>query len=238
MSAPLLAAAAQLAAASRRCRFQAPVAHVYYPLQYAWQSYAQYVCRYGGGRKKAVFVGMNPGPWGMAQTGIPFGDVVSVRDWLGITAEIESPRLTHPKRPVLGFSCRRREVSGSRLWTFFSRRYQSAEIFFADHFVVNYCPLFFLRASGANLTPDKLAAGKTLARLYRCCDEHLEQVVAILQPQLVVGIGSFAEKRLQMLFSAQTNLTVGKMLHPSPASPAANRAFDSIAARELDSLGL
>ena len=36
------------------------------------------------GRKEAVFLGMNPGLWGMAQTGVPFGTVSLVRDWMGI----------------------------------------------------------------------------------------------------------------------------------------------------------
>ena len=238
MSAALLTAAKQLAIASRRCRFQNQVAYVYHPLQYAWQAHAQYISRYGGGKKKAVFVGMNPGPWGMAQTGIPFGDVVSVRDRLGITAAIKSPQLTHPKRPVSGFACPRREVSGSRLWDFFLQRYQDTEHFFAAHFVVNYCPLLFLQASGANLTPDKLSADAERARLYRYCDRHLEQVISIMQPRLVIGIGTFAEKCLQLLFADHASPAVGRMLHPSPASPAANRDFNVIAARELDALGL
>ena len=57
---------------------------------------------------------MNPGPWGMVQTGVPFGEVSLVREWLGIDATIRRPKVLHPDRPVEGFLCQRREVSGSR----------------------------------------------------------------------------------------------------------------------------
>ena len=36
--------------------------------------------------KRVVFLGMNPGPFGMAQVGVPFGEVAAVRDWLRIDA--------------------------------------------------------------------------------------------------------------------------------------------------------
>jgi len=42
---------------------------------------------------------MNPGPWGMAQTGVPFGEINAVKDWLGINAEVDKPQKQHPKRP-------------------------------------------------------------------------------------------------------------------------------------------
>lgn len=238
MSGKLQAAAGKLARDVRRLRFGAPVAHVYHPLDYAWAAHAQYLRRYGGGGKRALFVGMNPGPWGMAQTGIPFGDVASVRDWLGIQADIAPPpRGTHRKRPVQGFACPRREVSGSRLWAFFAERYGSADAFFADYFVINYCPLLFLAESGANLTPDKLPAAE-VAPLYRHCDGFLKTAVELLQPETLVGVGGFAEARLRRLFGGDSARRVGRMLHPSPASPAANRAFNESAAAALAALGI
>ncbi|MDX1649779.1 MAG: single-stranded DNA-binding protein, partial [Myxococcota bacterium] len=81
--------AGKLKAASRRlCRdleglsFGPPVTHVYNPLLYARRSWERYLERFGGGRRRVVFLGMNPGPFGMAQTGVPFGSVAFVRDWL------------------------------------------------------------------------------------------------------------------------------------------------------------
>ncbi|HVM45250.1 MAG TPA: single-stranded DNA-binding protein, partial [Candidatus Thermoplasmatota archaeon] len=77
----------------------APVAHVYDPLAYAWEPHARFATRYGRGPKRAVLVGMNPGPWGMGQTGVPFGDVRRVRDWMGVEGRVEQPPRPHPKRP-------------------------------------------------------------------------------------------------------------------------------------------
>lgn len=238
MSASLIIATRRLSSCCRNHEFSAPVSQVYYPLEYAWKPHRQYLQQYGGsGGKQVLFVGMNPGPWGMAQTGIPFGDVPSVRDYLAICADVEQPPDMHPKRPVQGFSCARREVSGSRLWRFFAERYGSAERFFSRHFVINYCPLLFMRDSGANLTPDKLPTAET-ALLYICCDAFLQTTVAIMQPSILIGIGEFAEKRLQYLFGDNEALTIGKILHPSPASPASNRGFERIAAGQLDALGV
>src|SRR5688572_7475748 len=99
----LIAAARQLARAADRLRFRAPVAHTYNPLRYAWRAHESYLERFGGGRKQVVFVGMNPGPFGMAQTGVPFGEISAVRDWLGIQNGVTPPRVQHPKRPITGF---------------------------------------------------------------------------------------------------------------------------------------
>ncbi|NXW95388.1 SMUG1 glycosylase, partial [Alopecoenas beccarii] len=91
--------------------FGAPVAHVYRPLQYAWRPHRRFVRRYLRTPKRVLFLGMNPGPFGMAQTGVPFGEVWHVREWLRVTGAVTKPPGEHPKRPVLGLSCRRAEVS-------------------------------------------------------------------------------------------------------------------------------
>lgn len=227
----LIAAAQKLAHTVGKLRFTAPVAHVYNPLNYAWPAHEIYLRRFGGSAKRVVFIGMNPGPFGMAQTGVPFGEVAAVRDWMGITAPIGKPPREHPKRPVQGFDCTRSEVSGRRLWGLFAARFGKPELFFEDHFVVNYCPLLFCEAGGKNFTPDKLPAA-TQARLFKACDEHLVELLEILQPEWVVGVGDFAAKRGQ--FAAdRLGLKSGKILHPSPASPAANRGWAEAATREL-----
>ena len=56
-------------------RFAPPVTHVYNPLDYARRSHEAYLKKYGSSLRRVVLVGMNPGPFGMAQTGVPFGDV-------------------------------------------------------------------------------------------------------------------------------------------------------------------
>ena len=236
MSDALIIAAKELNAAVGRLKFPAPVTHVYNPLDYAWPAHAAYLRRFGCGRKRVVFLGMNPGPFGMVQTGVPFGEVAAVRDWLGITERIGKPPREHPKKRVAGFACHRSEVSGRRLWGFFAERFGRAENFFADHFVANYCPLAFFDADGRNLTPDKLPAASA-AKLFIACDEHLRRVVEILQPEWLIGVGDFALRRAAQIFSGKLP-RVGKILHPSPASPAANRGWAREAERQLKSLGV
>ena len=119
----------------RRLSFGAPVTHVYDPLEYAWRPHAAFVRRYVRGRLRVVFLGMNPGPFGMAQTGVPFGEVAAVRGWLGIEAPVARPAREHPKRPIEGFACARSEVSGARVWGAIAAHYEQPERFFADAFV-------------------------------------------------------------------------------------------------------
>lgn len=216
--------------------FAPPVTHVYNPLVYAEALHDAYLARYGQGRKRAIFLGMNPGPWGMAQTGVPFGEVAMVKGWLQLAGPVEKPALEHPKRPVSGLACTRSEVSGRRLWGAIAQHFGTPERFFADYYVANYCPLSFMEASGVNRTPDKLPAGER-EPLYAACDAHLRRLVAVLEPEWVIGIGGFAEARAKAAL-AGLNVKTARVLHPSPASPAANRGWDEAVARELAALGL
>ncbi len=216
--------------------FAPPVAHVYNPLAYAREPHERYLARYGAAPKEVVLVGMNPGPFGMAQTGVPFGDVAMARDFLGVEGKVARPAGEHPKRPVEGFACGRGEVSGARLWGWVRERFGTPEAFFARFFVVNYCPLVFMEATGRNRTPDRLPKDEA-ERLYRICDRALAEVVAILSPRLVVGVGAFAEARCRAALEG-TGVRVGRILHPSPASPAANRGWAAQAEAELRALGV
>lgn len=236
MSASLITAARKLRDAVQPLKFPQPVAYVYNPLTYAWAAHEKYLRQFGRGPKRVLFLGMNPGPFGMAQTGVPFGEVAAVRDWLGIQAAITKPGREHPKRPVEGFACPRVEVSGQRLWGLFAQRFGTPEKFFREHFVINYCPLAFLETSGRNLTPDKLPARAT-AKLHTACATHLRRTVEILKPEWLVGVGDFAQQRAVELFDG-TSLRVGKILHPSPASPAANRGWATQAEKQLADLGI
>jgi single-strand selective monofunctional uracil DNA glycosylase len=191
-----------------------------------------------------VLLGMNPGPFGMMQTGVPFGEIAVVRDWMGVRARVDKPEHEHPKRPIEGFDCKRSEVSGRRLWGWAATRFGTAEAFFADWFVLNYCPLAFLEASGRNFTPDKLPAA-LLAQVHAACDRQLAAALAALAPQWAIGVGAFAEKRLRAVLESDLidgavarTIHVGQILHPSPASPAANRGWEAAAERQLAALGV
>ena len=216
--------------------FGTPVTHVYNPLCYARAAHELYLERFGSARKEIVLVGMNPGPFGMGQTGVPFGDVAMVRDWMGIRAPVAAPRDQHPKRPILGFDCRRSEVSGSRLWGWARARYQTPERFFDRFFVLNYCPLIFLESSGRNRTPDKLPAAEKRP-LLEVCDNGLLQALSILNPRWVVGVGTWAARRAKGVIHSD-RVRVGSMLHPSPASPKANRGWAEQAEKDLLDLGI
>ena len=232
----IIAAAERLKRAVSQLRFAPPVAHIYNPLDYAWTAHETYLRRYANSPKRVIFLGMNPGPFGMVQTGIPFGQVAAVRDWLGIEAEIGSPLNQHPKRLVTGFACHRSEISGERLWGLFAKQFGSAGKFFEEHIVMNYCPLAFVESSGRNRTPDKLPVSERTA-LFAACDEHMREVVRILQPQWLVAVGDFAFKRAELIFQGE-QLRLGRILHPSPASPAANRNWAALATAQLRDLGI
>jgi single-strand selective monofunctional uracil DNA glycosylase len=239
------AAAALLAAAETLCddlahlRFAAPVSLVYNPLVYARAMHAAYIRRFARGGIDALFLGMNPGPYGMTQTGVPFGEIAAVRDWMKLREPIGKPPREHPKRPVEGLACTRSEVSGRRLWGLFQERFGTPAAFFARHYVANYCPLVFMAASGANLTPDKLPPTER-KRLESACDAHLVAVVRALEPRWLVGVGAFAQKRGELALAAAgiTGVRVGTILHPSPASPAANRDWAGQATKQLTALGI
>lgn len=214
--------------------FSEPVQFVYNPLGYAWKGYEAYVTHYGSSPRDVLLLGMNPGPWGMAQTGVPFGEVNLVRDWLGIETSIGKPEREHPKRPVEGFACRRSEVSGRRLWGWARDTFGTPRRFFNRFFVANYCPLAFMEDSGRNITPDKLPAAER-EPLLDVCDEALRKTVQHFQAKHVIGIGAFAAKRARMALG-DVDVTIGQILHPSPASPAANRDWAETATRQLQEL--
>lgn len=226
----------QLIKALAPLRFGPPVTHVYNPLIYARPAYGQYLARYGQPSKEIVLVGMNPGPWGMVQTGIPFGDVKSVSEWLGINASIGKPLKMHPKRPIMGFGCPRREASGRRVWGWARDVFGTPERFFKRFFIANYCPLAFIEATGRNRTPDKLRVSERNP-LLTACDQALLQTIEHLSPRYVVGIGAFAAERINKV-CRDMKITTGRITHPSPANPLANRGWSMRIEVELNEIGI
>lgn len=217
-------------------RFGPPVTHVYNPLEYAREPYERYLERYGEGPKEVLLLGMNPGPFGMAQTGVPFGEVNAVRDWLRIEGRVGKPPVEHPKRPILGFDCHRSEVSGARIWGWAKKEFGTPERFFARFFVFNYCPLVFMEASGRNLTPDKLPRAER-DPLFASCDEALRRFVDLWKPRWVIGVGAFAEGRAKAALG-DLDLSIARILHPSPASPLANNGWAENVNRSFRELGI
>lgn len=222
----------------RDLSFGGPVRHVYSPLEYAWAPHSAFVETYCHGGQSVLFLGMNPGPFGMAQTGVPFGDVNTVRDWFGITGEVGHPPNEHPKRPITGLACTRREVSGARFWDFFQELCGEPHNFFRHCFVHNLCPLLFMAESGKNLTPPELRVDERNA-LLALCDIALCQAVEALGISTVVGVGRVAEQRARRALSAANiNVKVEWLTHPSPSNPQANKGWAKVAKATLKELGV
>lgn len=229
----LMAAAHALSAALNDLKFSAPVTHVYNPLDYAGAAHDQYLELWGAeSPRRVIFLGMNPGPFGMVQVGVPFGEVSIVHEWLRINAPIRQPLDMNPKRPIEGWACTRSEVSGRRLWGLFQERFGTPEKFFAEHFVANYCPLAFFDG-GRNVTPDKLAAAE-MAPVIAACDAHLRLLVETMQPEWLIGVGAYAQAQAERALATSAHQPrIGRVLHPSPASPAANRGWAAAATQQL-----
>jgi single-strand selective monofunctional uracil DNA glycosylase len=216
--------------------FDAPVTHIYNPLEYARESYRKYLRLYARRPKEVFLLGMNPGPWGMAQTGVPFGEVNLVKEWLCIEAPVGAPPQMHPKRPIQGFACTRSEVSGKRLWGWARKTFGTPGNFFTRFFVANYCPLIFIEESGRNRTPNNLRKAERTP-LLSACDRALLRTVQWMKPRYVLGIGQFAEERARTALSG-VDVKIGRISHPSPANPRANRGWEALVAAELKDLGI
>jgi single-strand selective monofunctional uracil DNA glycosylase len=234
----LINATRELVIELQKLSFSLPITHTYNPLEYAWDAHKIYLECFANSRKNVLFMGMNPGPFGMAQTGVPFGEVEAVVRWMGISTRVGKPQNEHPKRPVQGFLCTKSEVSGRRLWGYFAEKFPKADDFFKNHYVTNYCPLVWMADTGRNITPDKVARDE-MAPVIKACDAFLAVLLQQLRPAYLVGIGDFAEKKLAKVASSiDYDCVIGKVLHPSPASPAANLAWASTAESQLKDLGI
>lgn len=220
----------------RGLSFTNPASYVYNPLEYARVPFDQYMRRFGDPPREILMMGMNPGPWGMLQTGVPFGEIEAVTKWMGIDGEVEQPAKLHPKRPVMGMGCKRSEVSGKRLWGWARDRFGAPENFFRRFLVINYCPLAFFDEDGKNLTPDKLPAA-TRKPLLEACNRALHEWVEFYKPRYVIGIGGFAAKQAESTVS-DLSVKVGRVTHPSPANPRANRGWSQRVESELEAVGI
>jgi single-strand selective monofunctional uracil DNA glycosylase len=210
----------------------AGVAWTYRPLDYAWEVHEAYLRRYVG-RPRALLVGMNPGPWGMGQTGVPFGDPVLVGQWLGLAdAPVHPPAGLHPKRPVLGWASKRREGSGKRLWDYLRNSGPDPRRALRDVLIVNHCPLLLFDEAGRNITPDKLPRAQR-EPLLQVCDAGIERMARATGAQVMVGIGRYAEKQC-LKVAEDLGAEVTQIPHPSPASPVANQDGGRIWAAAVD----
>ncbi|XP_014675576.1 PREDICTED: single-strand selective monofunctional uracil DNA glycosylase-like [Priapulus caudatus] len=230
----------ELCALLRPLTFSEPVTHVYNPLEYAHQPHSDYVMKYLQGPKRVMFLGMNPGPYGMAQNGVPFGDGNHVRDWLKVQGEVYKPRPEHPNRPIVGLACTRSEVSGSRFWGFFKEKCHTPDAFFRHCFVHNYCPLAFMSKTGKNITPPQFCISQRKS-LQEICGGALCRTIALLQVETVVAIGKYVEAQTRAALrdaGMEHTVRLARIMHPSPINPNANKGWADVVTAQLEELDL
>lgn len=219
--------------------FGEPVSHIYNPLVYAFETHLKFLKTFCTSHKTVLFLAMNPGPFGMSQNGVPFGEVSAVRDWFRISGNVQKPAREHPKRCITGLDCHRSEVSGSRFWGFFRKVCGTPEVFFRHCFVHNLCPLAFMSPTGRNITPPELRAEQRNA-LNQACDMALVETLNILHVKIIVCVGKFVESRVQSVLKNQGNndIRVERITHPSPINPAANKGWDDTVYQQLKDIGI
>ncbi|XP_050590337.1 single-strand selective monofunctional uracil DNA glycosylase [Bombus affinis] len=237
ISEQLLSVEHNLAAELRKITFRLPVEYVYSPLEYAFNIHTMYVQKYCNTVKKILFLGMNPGPWGMSQTGVPFGEISMVRDWLKICGHVGKPAKEQPNRKVTGFQCTRSEISGKRLWGLFQELCKSPEKFFEHAYIHNYCPIALMNKKGCNITPAEIK-GPEIQILHSACDKALADAIKILKVEIIIGIGGYAEKRAQLVVqSSKLPVKVLCLPHPSPRA-VNNKNWSEKATQKLSEFGL
>ncbi|XP_043254981.1 single-strand selective monofunctional uracil DNA glycosylase [Colletes gigas] len=237
ISEQLLSLESNLASELRKIKFGLPVKYVYSPLEYAYDTHKMYVKAYCCTAKKILFLGMNPGPWGMSQTGVPFGEIKMVRDWLKICGPVGKPDKEQPDRKITGFQCTRTEISGKRLWGLFQKLCGKPEKFFEHAYLHNYCPIALMDTKGRNITPAEIK-GPEQINLQSSCDNALADAIRLLKVEILIGIGGYAEKRaLRVVQSHNLHVKVLCLPHPSPRA-VNNKNWDEKAESKLREFGL
>ncbi|XP_068240623.1 single-strand selective monofunctional uracil DNA glycosylase isoform X1 [Palaemon carinicauda] len=215
------------------------ICYVYNPLDYAREIHRDFLAKFCKGPKKVLLLGMNPGPWGMGQTGVPFGHVQYAKDWLRVKGSVTKPENEHPKRLITGLECRRSEVSGDRLWSLLKELSGKPEALFTNVFLHNYCPLFFLKDSAKNVTPPELKV-KERSGLEAICNAALVDTVKLLGIEHLVCVGNYTTEKSKLALerAGLESIKISTLMHPSPVNPAANKGWREIAIRQLTESGV
>ena len=264
-------------------RRPAGVSHVYNPLRYMWPAHERFLSRHyvtdrasapdgrldfyepaGATRpRRYLILGMNPGPHGMVQTGLPFGDVVNAAAMLGYRTgdQVPAPDLAgvelHPSRPVIGLSATRREASGERLWGGLAAIFGGLEQTLAACFAANYCPLAYFAddAQGTNVTPEDFGK-KTIkgepnprhdpgyaAELDKVCLPYLVRVARAMRVEVILAVGRYAEAKANIIAALQPDDSrparpkVVYLTHPSPLATRSAGEWATMARHALENAG-
>ena len=85
-----------------KLQFKKPVELVYNPLKYAKEPHSLFVRMYCNGTKPVLMLGLNPGPWGMAQTGVIYLFLFDSRR--GVLMGGGDREVSYPQAKVLNFA--------------------------------------------------------------------------------------------------------------------------------------
>lgn len=187
---------------------------IYNPLEYCLDPFIQYLEK-GGEKRDIVFLGMNPGPFGMMQNGIPFGASNFVNNYLNIEKDFDKQKIEkeHPKYKIIGKNIERQEISGTKLWGLIQSFYPDSNTFLENQIVLNYLQLAILdKEKGKNITPDKLNKD-VRTKIENICDNQLREILDILESKVLIGVGKYS---YDSLLRVKKNEKVIKINHPSP----------------------
>ncbi|KAF7991960.1 hypothetical protein HCN44_010761 [Aphidius gifuensis] len=191
-----------------KLNYNNPIDYIYCPIIYAKTVHFNYLNKYCRDKKNIMILGMNPGPWGMSQTGVPFGEINIVIDWLKINGHIDKPKRQHEQRQVDGFSCKRSEISGRKFWSLFKKLSNNPDTFFRHCFLRNFFKPTIIII---------IIAGPEQKKLQEFCDQALIEVIKILDVKVIIGVGRFSEQRAKKVVkTAKLSTKVLWMIHPSP----------------------
>jgi single-strand selective monofunctional uracil DNA glycosylase len=188
---------------------------IWNPGLYAASWHALFRKEYPASAGCILVFGLNPGPYGMAQTGIPFTDLKRLREHLPRLAKGLERRgcslagVGLAPRSLRPYLSRTFESSAVRVYRFLSRGWGSAEDGWRSVVVANPCSLLFMDAAGENRTPADLVGavsrrtGSLVAarRLRERCNAlrrlAAREAVRVLSPRGVVLLGKDAQRAMQ-----------------------------------------
>ena len=194
-------------------KFFPPCFYVYNPLSYCFESFKIYFEYLNTEEEINLFFGINPGPFGMAQTGIPFGDKETVKNYLKIEPKIDIDKIPkqHPKKQILGLEVKRVEKSGRIFWGVIKEFYPEKYDFFKSNFVLNFCPLCFLDEQGRNITPKVLRKEDQIA-LYKILEIFMLKLFKLIKIKKLIAIG---DETFSYLNALNTKLKIQTIIHPA-----------------------
>ncbi|XP_037927861.1 single-strand selective monofunctional uracil DNA glycosylase-like [Teleopsis dalmanni] len=199
--------------------YRAPIediTHIYNPVEYAADLHCEYLRKYLDRPKRVVFLAVHPEQNGMAQTGVPFGNVSTVRDMMKLCGEVKQPNRLHPKHPVLGLNCHINEPSGVRFWGLMDKIAGSLDTFSEQCFVHTFCPLLFFNEYGRTIEPCVLPF-EIKYPMRDLLVEALCKEMKLVQPEIIVVTGNYVYNGLQRSELYAKTLLV--MTNPHPWVP-------------------